>query len=503
MKAKTANPRRLNILGSVDWLSDREIFTATLKRWRQTLGYCSIFAAVPALLASQVEGARSDEAKQPEASVAAGRGARFLERLNKNFSNPKLLKRQSKFRLPHQKGSFDLLAPLGGSDDCPGRPIPGGNYPSTAPYTDSGNTTGANDTVGSIPGYYTTYDAHGPDHLYSFTLTGLGPNPQIEISTTSGTYKPLTYVLRGDWVPCPAGTGNSVSHTWSANDSRWYSGTSTVTLDLDGYPLNVPFLLFVDSAFNDAAGSGPYTIRMQDVTIAPAQRRLPARVGVFRSTTAALFLRNANTSGVADTAFSFGNPGDYPVAGDWNGDGIDTVGSYRDGVFYLSNSLTTGPAQQVIFFGLPGDQPIVGDWDGDGVDTIGVYRNGTFSLRNSNTSGPPDLVFNLGNPGDIAIAGDWNRDGIVTLGVFRPSNATVYLRNSNITGFADVAFVFGNAGDLPVAGDWDRDGVTTVGVYRAGIFYLRNFNTTGFADLVFAFGTPGDFPLVGDWNGLP
>ena len=269
MKAKAANSKRLDIIGNRACPSDREIFAAVLKRWRQKLGYFSIFAAVPAMVISQVQAARTEEAKQPEASVA-GRGARLPEKLTTSCSKPALLKRQSKFLLPHQKGNSDILAPLGGNDDCPGRPIPGGNYTAAVPYIDSGNTTGANNTVGSIPGYYTTYDASGPDHVYSFTLTGLGPNPQMEISTTSGTYKPLTYVLRGDWVPCPAGTGNSVSHTWSADDSRWYSGASTVTLDLSGYPLNVPFLLFVDSRLNDSLGAGPYTLRMQDATIAPS-----------------------------------------------------------------------------------------------------------------------------------------------------------------------------------------------------------------------------------------
>jgi hypothetical protein len=511
MKAKAANPRRLNVLGNVDWLSDREILTAMLKRWRQRLGYCSIFAAIPAILASHLQEARSEEAPKPEASVA-GRGSRFLERLNKSFSSSQLLKRQSKFRLPHQKGNFALLAPLGGNDDCPGRAIPGGNYTAAAPYSESGDTTGANDTVTRIPSFYYfyySYDAHGPDHVYSFTLTGRGPNPQIEVSTTSGTYKPLIYVLKGGSPgACPAGTGNFGDNELVLFDSRWSSTGSTATLDnwaVNYLPLNVPLYLFVDSAFNDAASSGPYTIRIQDVTIAPATALTQNRreAGVFRADTAALFLRNANTSGAADMAFNFGNPGDYPVAGDWNGDGIDTVGSYRNGVFYLGNSNSTSPAQLVIAFGNPGDQPIVGDWNGDGVDTIGVYRNGTFYLRNSNTAGPPDLVFNLGDSGDIAIAGDWNGDGIVTVGVFRPSNGTVHLRNSNSTGFADLAFVFGNAGDLPVAGDWDGDGMATVGVYRAGVFYLRNLNTNGFADVVFAFGNPGDFPLVGDWNGQP
>jgi hypothetical protein len=42
--------------------------------------------------------------------------------------------------------------------------------------------------------------------------------------------------------------------------------------------------------------------------------------------------------GIADTLIVFGNPGDYPIAGDWNGDGIDSVGIYRNGVFYLRNT---------------------------------------------------------------------------------------------------------------------------------------------------------------------
>ncbi len=71
MKAKTANSTRLDILGNSDRSSDQEILTAMLKRRRQKLGYCSIFAAVPAILASHVSEARSDEGKKPEASVAA------------------------------------------------------------------------------------------------------------------------------------------------------------------------------------------------------------------------------------------------------------------------------------------------------------------------------------------------------------------------------------------------------------------------------------------------
>jgi hypothetical protein len=268
VKSKIENLKPLDILGNGDCSSDREILTAIRKRWRQKLGYCSIFAAVPAIFASHVPNAHSDEAKKTEASVA-DRTVRILERLSMN-SDRALLKRQSKYLLPHQRGSFYMLAAVGGTDDCPGRVIPGGNYTAAAPYTDSGDTTGANDTVTSLPSYYYySYDAHGPDHIYSFTLTARGPNPQITVSTTSGTYRPLIYVLQGAPAGvCPAGVGNAVSDVRALSYSS--AGTATINSDqVNSLPLNVPVHLFVDSPRNDASGSGPYTVRMQDVTIGP------------------------------------------------------------------------------------------------------------------------------------------------------------------------------------------------------------------------------------------
>jgi hypothetical protein len=73
----------------------------------------------------------------------------------------------------------------------------------------------------------------------------------------------------------------------------------------------------------------------------------------------------------------------------------------------LKNTNTTGFADITLTYGLPGDKPVVGDWDGDGVDTIGVYRNGVFYLRNSNTIGYADITFGLGVDGDEPIAGYW------------------------------------------------------------------------------------------------
>jgi hypothetical protein len=227
--------------------------------------------------------------------------------------------------------------------------------------------------------------------------------------------------------------------------------------------------------------------------------------GVFRPSNGLLYLKNRNESGFADIAINYGTGGDYPVVGDWDGNGTATIGIYRNGSFYLRNSNTLGFADIVFAYGQPGDQPIAGDWNGNGVDTIGVFRpsTGQFLLRDSNSSGAADYSFFLGNVGDVGIAGDWTGQGFDTAGVFRPSNGALYLKNTNATGFAEIQINYGLPGDQPVTGDWNADGVDTIGVYRSGRFLLRNSNTIGFADIDFFLGNPGDMPIAGDWDGLP
>src|SRR5205807_8778756 len=77
------------------------------------------------------------------------------------------------------------------------------------------------------------------------------------------------------------------------------------------------------------------------------------------------FLRDSNTSGVADHTFSYGDPGDKVLACDWDGDGRATPTTLRGGAFYERDSLSSGAANRVVQFGDAGDQPICGDWNGD------------------------------------------------------------------------------------------------------------------------------------------
>jgi hypothetical protein len=211
------------------------------------------------------------------------------------------------------------------------------------------------------------------------------------------------------------------------------------------------------------------------------------------------------------TTIGYGNPGDLPFMGDWNCDGVDTPGLYRqsDGFVYLRASNTTGVANISFFFGNPGDIPIVGDFDGDGCDTVSIYRPSQARFyvinelgANGGGLGAADFSYLFGNPGDVPFVGDWNGDQVDTAGLRRPSDGFVYLRNSNSTGVANISYFYGNPGDLPFAGDWNDDDVDTVGLYRPSnrTFYLRNTNSTGVANTSFALGDPGSRPVAGDFD---
>jgi hypothetical protein len=327
--------------------------------------------------------------------------------------------------------------------------------------------------------------------------TGVSTSPTLSWSASTGAT---------DYEYCVAVAANiSADCTSNMHGPNWHSTGGATSANLSGLLSGTNYLWGVRAVvgspasytwgFNGAlsftTASTPSYITGSDTT------------GVFRLSNGTIFMKNANDTSFADIAINYGIASDYPVTGDWDGNGTATIGIYRNGSFYLRNSNTPGFAELTFAFGQAGDQPIAGDWDGDGIDTIGIFRpsTGQFLLRNSNSSGVADMSFYLGNVGDVGIAGDWNGDGIDTTGVFRPSNGMIFMKNTNATGFADIAINYGLAGDQPVTGDWDNDGTDTIGVYRNATFYLRNSNTPGFADIVFGLGNPGDMPISGNWDG--
>jgi hypothetical protein len=224
-----------------------------------------------------------------------------------------------------------------------------------------------------------------------------------------------------------------------------------------------------------------------------------ARPAVVSGTT--IQLRNGLSSGGPNQTFEFGLPGDYPVFGDFSNSGVRTIGMVRNTrhgvagvgnlVWYLRQVEGPGSANLVIEYGQPGDIPVVGDWNGNGVHTIGVVRGNRWLLRNSNRAGGPDLDFVFGQAGDIPVVGDWNGDGRTGIGVVR-GNRWI-LRNTVSAGPPHRDFTL-SGGGRPVTGDWDGDGQTGVGWFNDGTWTVRNIGAS--ASSSFTFGSPNGFPLT-------
>jgi len=187
------------------------------------------------------------------------------------------------------------------------------------------------------------------------------------------------------------------------------------------------------------------------------------------------------------------------------GDGIGVVDE-ESGIWYLRDS-STGDTSS-FYYGDPGDIVFVGDWDCDGVDTPGLYRqsDGFVYLRNENTQGNADETFYFGNPGDVPLPGDFNGDGCDTISIYRPSVARFFIVNSlgedgEGLGAADYDFRFGNVGDSPLVGDWDGDLVDSIGVLRpsTGTAYLSD-SLSADAPTTPVSMTKGDKAVVGTWG---
>jgi hypothetical protein len=198
--------------------------------------------------------------------------------------------------------------------------------------------------------------------------------------------------------------------------------------------------------------------------------------------------------------FALGDGPVLPLAGDWNGDGHDTVGAYNvaSRQFTLWQANWAGaPATTTPPIGPFGAIPFVGDWDGDGHDDVGVYeplaRRFSFFFT-SGAEARPAQVF--GSDGDLPIIGDWNGDGIDDIGTYTPSSRTfTLLPPDGLT----TTRVFGTAEDTPIAGDWNGDGVDEIGVFRSSTntFYFAHQPTV----TSITYPPYRQLPVVGDWNG--
>ena len=150
-------------------------------------------------------------------------------------------------------------------------------------------------------------------------------------------------------------------------------------------------------------------------------------IGIFRPSEKKWHL-DINRNNVLDEcridqcpSFSVYMNGDIQVAGDWTGSGTTQLGLFRPstGEWFLNrndNRAWNGCNKDtcITSFGEAGDLPVIGDWNGTGISKIGVFRpdNGEWFLDlngNGKWDGPSvDLhVTGYGESGEIPIVGRW------------------------------------------------------------------------------------------------
>jgi hypothetical protein len=197
---------------------------------------------------------------------------------------------------------------------------------------------------------------------------------------------------------------------------------------------------------------------------------------------------------------TFGQAGDVPIVGDFDGNGVYDMAVYRSGSWLVdtTHTLVSDPSP-ISFGGVAGDVPLTGDFDGDGISDLVIYRNGTWYVRRS-TNGTSFTLALGGSSGDVPVLADFDGDGDPDIAIFNAGNWTIR-KSSTSTNVMDT---FGLATDRPCAADWDHDGRADLCVFRAGVWYFKTLGASETLDS-FTFGTAGDIPLAGgafDTNAL-
>jgi len=244
----------------------------------------------------------------------------------------------------------------------------------------------------------------------------------------------------------------------------------------------------------------------------------------------------------------------YPIAGDFDGDSLDDLGTYQNDTFFFDLAIDGFGDQDAIITTLfaigVSERPVAADMDQDGIDDIGLWipvtttqgdtaewrfllsdfqanPAGTVDALDHAFSPVPlgsDLAAYFGDPIAMPVVGNLDPP-VATPAIALPDTLGMYdserfYLDTNGNGawdkvsggdtFRDFGINPLRATATPVKGDWDGNGVDDLGLYQNGAFYL-DANGNGVWDKVSGGDTFRDFginpiratatPVIGDWDG--
>ncbi len=146
-------------------------------------------------------------------------------------------------------------APTAGGDACPGTSLPvGGGFP----YSDTGTTIGANNTVNTLPSGCSTYtQVAGLDVIYTMRTTSATNGLTFTLTPTGTTgYDPAIYLLNS----CPSGTANTIT-TGCIKGADVAVNDIAETFTVTNIATATTYYFFVDSFYTTAPKTaGPYSL---------------------------------------------------------------------------------------------------------------------------------------------------------------------------------------------------------------------------------------------------
>ncbi|MBN2223900.1 MAG: VCBS repeat-containing protein [Deltaproteobacteria bacterium] len=200
--------------------------------------------------------------------------------------------------------------------------------------------------------------------------------------------------------------------------------------------------------------------------------------------------------GTQTDSFQWGQRGDIPFPGDFDGDGDADACVYRPESCMWHGTLPSFGIQ----WGAFGDIPITADFDGDHKTDLAVYRphDGLWFIYYPTLA--TSEVIQWGWRGDIPLPADYDSDGLADCAVFRPLENTWYIRKSTNPAYPWVVS-WGADGDIPFPAKNHGLNYANIAVFRPSTGQWFSYNQTSGTTSTCQWGAEEDYPLPNDWDG--